>query len=98
MLSRICTKFSNNPMRKLFSTLAIKNGTIVNADRMFKGDVLVEGNIIKKVTKSGGLGDLPISTRVIDATNKYVMPGGIDPHTVLFLKMDFNLLINYNIY
>lgn len=51
MLSRICSKLSNYQVKKLFSTLAIKNGTVVNADRMFKGDVFIEGNLIKKVTK-----------------------------------------------
>jgi len=53
----------------------IKGGTIVTADRTYKGDVLVEGG---KITAIGP--DLA-GDEVLDATGCYVMPGGIDPHT-----------------
>ena len=58
--------------------LLIKGGTVVNDDIQFRADVLVEGGIIKAVGENL---DVPAAARVIDATNKYVMPGGIDPHT-----------------
>eukprot|EP01090_Pellita_catalonica_P022148 TRINITY_DN8496_c0_g1_i1.p1 TRINITY_DN8496_c0_g1~~TRINITY_DN8496_c0_g1_i1.p1 ORF type:complete len:498 (+),score=90.94 TRINITY_DN8496_c0_g1_i1:1627-3120(+) len=74
--------------------LLIKGGTIVNDDRQFKGDVLVSnGKII-------GVGsDLKADgARVIDAAGKFVIPGGIDPHTHLQLPFmgtvsadDFNI-------
>ncbi|MEM8570280.1 MAG: dihydropyrimidinase [Pseudomonadota bacterium] len=53
----------------------IKNGTIVTADRSYKADVLIEGETILQIGE-GLTGD-----ETIDATDAYVMPGGIDPHT-----------------
>ena len=66
--------------------LIIRNGTVVNHDGMFKADVLTEeGKIIKvgHITAE----DVPSNAREIDATNRYVMPGGIDTHT--HLEMPF---------
>ncbi len=59
-------------------TLIIRGGTVVNADRAFKADVLCDGD---KIVAVGENLDAPASARVIDATGQYVMPGGIDPHT-----------------
>lgn len=56
----------------------IKNGTVVNADRSFKADVLCEQGEIVAVSKTI---DAPSGAEVIDASGQYVMPGGIDPHT-----------------
>jgi dihydropyrimidinase len=58
----------------------IKNGTIVTAVDQYKGDVLVEG---EKIAVIGMALDIPAATvdKVIDATGKYVLPGGIDVHT-----------------
>ncbi|MGI9271808.1 MAG: dihydropyrimidinase [Woeseiaceae bacterium] len=56
----------------------IKGGTVVNADRSFRADVLCEDGLITAV--GNGL-DAPSDTTVIDAGGEYVMPGGIDPHT-----------------
>ena len=63
-------------------TLLIKNGTIVTATDQYKGDVLVEG---EKITAIGtSLEALSMrADRVIDATGKYLFPGGIDVHTHL---------------
>jgi dihydropyrimidinase len=61
------------------STLLIKSGTIVTATDEYVGDVLVEN---EKVTTIGTALSLP-ADRVIDATGKYVLPGGIDVHTHL---------------
>ena len=55
----------------------IKGGTIVNADAMVTADVLVDGEEIALIGRDL---DVP-ADRVIDATGKYVIPGGIDPHT-----------------
>ena len=56
----------------------IKGGKIVNAERSFIGDVLLENGKISAVGT-----DLPIpdGAQVHDATGKLVMPGGIDTHT-----------------
>src|SRR6195952_5008595 len=58
----------------------IKNGTIVTAVDQYTGDVLVEG---EKIAVIGMSLDIPAANvdKVIDATGKYVLPGGIDVHT-----------------
>ncbi len=63
----------------------ISNGTIVTADGSYSADVLVDGERIAQV----GL-DLAASANAdetIDATGKYVIPGGIDVHT--HMKLPF---------
>ncbi|XP_061402679.1 dihydropyrimidinase-like, partial [Musca vetustissima] len=57
----------------------IKNGTVVNDDGMCKADVYVEDGIIKFVGPASEI-NVPGGVRVIDATDRLVMPGGIDPH------------------
>jgi len=59
-------------------TLLIRGGTVVNADRTFRADVLCENGSITAVGE--GL-DAPRGADVLDAGGQYVMPGGIDPHT-----------------
>jgi dihydroorotase len=54
----------------------IKNAKIVNEGKIFEGDILIEGNIIKEI-------DLSISVKssdmvVIDVEGNYVLPGMID--------------------
>jgi len=56
----------------------IRGGTVVNADRAFRADVLCEGD--KIVAVGPGLA-APTGAEIIDAGGQYVMPGGIDPHT-----------------
>lgn len=58
-----------------------KNGTIITASDMFKADVLVEGEIISLIGADLA-GD---GHEVVDCTDKYLMPGGIDVHTHLDL-------------
>ena len=60
------------------STVLIRGGTVVNADREFRADVLcVDG----KIAQVGQKLDAPAGAQVLDAGGRYVMPGGIDPHT-----------------
>ena len=59
------------------STTLIRGGRVVTASRDATEDVLIEGG---KITRVGDLGDFP-ADRVVDATGKLVIPGGIDPHT-----------------
>jgi dihydropyrimidinase len=55
----------------------IKNGRIVTAVDDYKADILIEGETISTISRS-----LEIEADVtIDASNKLVIPGGIDPHT-----------------
>ena len=59
------------------STLLIKNGRVITAADDYVADVYVEGEKVKAIGR-----DLPIQAdQVIDASGKYVIPGGIDVHT-----------------
>src|SRR6266851_1417477 len=55
----------------------IKNGTVVTASDTNKTDVLIEGEKIAAI----GSGLEAKADQVIDAENRYVMPGAIDVHT-----------------
>ena len=59
----------------------IKNGTVVTADLTYKADIQIEDGVITEIgpNLSGGT--------ELDATDCYVMPGGIDPH--VHLEMPF---------
>lgn len=57
------------------STILIKNATIVNEGKVFRADVLIENDIITKISES------KINTKadkIIDATSLYLFPGCID--------------------
>ena len=68
----------------------ITNGTVVNADGSYRADVLIEDD---KIAAVGLIGQESISgqalsalaqaavERTIDATGRWVIPGGIDTHT-----------------
>merc|ERR1711892_319636 len=60
------------------SMILIKGGEVVNEDGRQMADVYIEDKIIKQVGKNL---DVPSEARVIDATGKLVIPGGIDTHT-----------------
>ena len=59
-------------------TVLIKGGTVVNADRTFKADVLCSDG---KIVNIGENMETPAGATVVDAGGQFVMPGGIDPHT-----------------
>ena len=60
------------------TNLFIRGGTVVNADRAFRADVLTQNGRIVAVGENPSA---PAGTTVVDALGQYVMPGGIDPHT-----------------
>jgi len=66
-------------------TILIKNGTVVTAQGSTQADVLIDGERIAAVLAPGestlGANLEASADRVIDATGKYVVPGGIDGHT-----------------
>ncbi|GGE65579.1 dihydropyrimidinase [Massilia psychrophila] len=59
-------------------SIFIRGGTVVNADRAFKADVVCFGD---KIIAVGDHLDVPAHATVIDASGQYIMPGGIDTHT-----------------
>jgi dihydroorotase len=54
----------------------IKNARLINEGSVEKRDVLVEGDIIKQI--SDHIDTMPPNTMIIDAKNRYLMPGVID--------------------
>ena len=57
------------------NTLII-NAQIVNEGKIFKGDLLIEGNVITKIGEN--ISGLPSNIMTIDAKGKYLLPGIID--------------------
>ncbi|MGE0685068.1 MAG: dihydropyrimidinase, partial [Candidatus Binatia bacterium] len=68
--------------------LVIRNGTVVTAGDVTQADVGIEGGKVKQI----GTG-LPPAAKEIDATGKYLFPGGVDVHT----HVDFELLGNRSV-
>ena len=66
-------------------TTLIRNGTVVSATGSSKQDVLIDGETIVALLAPGstalGVDLAATAERVIDATGKYVIPGGVDGHT-----------------
>ena len=58
----------------------IANGTIVTADGSYQADVLVDGETIAQIGADLAAAGVT-ADEAIDATGKYVIPGGIDAHT-----------------
>lgn len=58
-------------------SLLIKNGTVVTASDIYKGDIYIENGIIKEI----GRNIIENADEIIDAEGKYVIPGGVDVHT-----------------
>ena len=63
------------------SSVLIKGGRVITAADDYVGDVFIENERISLIGES--LSDTVEADRVIDASGKYVLPGGIDPHTHL---------------
>ncbi len=62
--------------------ILITGGTVVTATETMEADVLVEGERVVALFGRDGDSILPMTPdQVIDATGKYVMPGGVDVHT-----------------
>ena len=60
----------------------ITGGTLLSSTGASAADVLIDGEVIGAVGSPGFFDDLaPTCDRVIDATRKFVLPGGIDVHT-----------------
>jgi len=58
----------------------LRGGTVVTATDLYRGDVLIEDERIAAI--AGSFAEIS-ADRTIDASGKYVIPGGIDVHTHL---------------
>ncbi|HEY1414115.1 MAG TPA: hypothetical protein VGF36_18360 [Rhodopila sp.] len=59
--------------------LVIRGDTVVTPEGVGAHDILIAGGTIAAIAAPNGIA-VPEGTRVIDATGKIVIPGGIDPH------------------
>src|SRR5258707_402573 len=59
--------------------LVIRGDRVVTPQGVGAHDILIAGGTIAAIAAPGSIA-LPQGTRVIDATGKIVIPGGIDPH------------------
>jgi len=59
------------------STILIKNATIINEGRTFKGDLLIKNEIISSIG-SIDQNSIPSGTHIIDANGLLLLPGVID--------------------
>lgn len=62
-------------------SLLITGGTVVGPTGAHPADVLVEGETIAAIVAPGWLTATDRIDEIIDATGKYVIPGGVDAHT-----------------
>lgn len=60
-------------------SILIRNGKVVTASESYKADVYIEG---EKIIAIGNELNYD-ADKIIDASNKLVFPGGIDPHVHL---------------
>ena len=71
-------------------SVLIKGGRVVTADEDRVADVFVEDETISQIGES-----LEVQAdRVIDANGKYVLPGGVDPHTHLDMPFGGTITID----
>ncbi|HSW39605.1 MAG TPA: dihydropyrimidinase [Acidobacteriota bacterium] len=65
-------------------TTLIKNGTIITATDTYKADIMVKNGIISEI----GTEISKIANEIIDAKDKWVLPGGVDVHTHMDVQYD----------
>jgi len=63
--------------------LLIKSGTLITASETYQADILVKDGKIVEIGQSLHVPD----AEPVDASNKLVLPGGVDPHTHFDLEM-----------
>jgi dihydropyrimidinase len=65
-------------------TTLIKNGTIITATDTYKADILVKNGIISEIGREIS----KIASEIIDAGDKWILPGAVDPHTHMDSQCD----------
>ena len=69
-------------------SVLIRGGRIITAADDYLGDVFIEGEVVSLLEKSLDVD----ADRNIDASGKYVIPGGVDPHT--HIDLDYGGLVS----
>ncbi len=59
-------------------SLLIRGGTVLDATHAYRADVFCDHG---KIVQIGQNLDVPAGSQIVDAGDRYVIPGGIDPHT-----------------
>src|SRR5438309_505806 len=77
--SRLCAT-SRRLTRRLSVRTLITNGTIVTADGSTAADVLIDGETIAQIGRDLAASGVT-ADETMDASGRYVIPGGIDAHT-----------------
>jgi dihydropyrimidinase len=62
-------------------TVVIKGGTVVTATETMQANVLIDGEKVVAIAQGTAQTWAEGADQVIDATGKYVVPGGVDVHT-----------------
>ena len=65
-------------------TTLIKNGTIVTATDTYKADILVKNGVVAEIGREID----KIASEIIDAADKWILPGAVDVHTHLDSNCD----------
>jgi dihydropyrimidinase len=65
-------------------TTLIKNGTIITATEMYKADILVKNGVVSEIGREIS----KIASEIIDASDKWVLPGAVDVHAHMDAKRD----------
>jgi len=65
-------------------TTLIKNGTIITATDTYKADILVKNGVVSEIGREIS----KIASEIIDAADKWVLPGAVDVHTHLDAQCD----------
>ncbi|MCU4386124.1 metal-dependent hydrolase family protein [Acinetobacter haemolyticus] len=78
------TAFAN----EVKTVVLINNVNIFNGkdNKIVKGNVLIEGNLIKKISKTPIMTNKSGSTKIIDGKGQYLIPGLIDNHAHLMFE------------
>lgn len=78
------TAFAN----EVKTVVLINNVNIFNGkdNKIVKGNVLIEGNLIKKISNTPIMTNKSGSTKIIDGKGQYLIPGLIDNHAHLMFE------------
>src|SRR5512138_18461 len=73
--------------RMIMATVLIKGGTLITASETFAADILIDGEQIRELLAPNSETARLWTGEVIDATGKFITPGGVDPHCHFDLPM-----------